>query len=309
MSKLVIGAAQIGGIQKDETRAQVVARMLALMQEAQGRGVAFLAYPEMTLTTFFPRFFAEDRAEFDHWFETGMPNAATKPLFDYARAHGMGFTFGYCELTPEGEHFNTSVIVSPAGDIVLKYRKTHLPGHAEFEPERTHQHLEKRYFLPGDTGFNVVRNQGVIMGLAICNDRRWPETWRVMGLQGVQLVSIGYNTPSQNNLSADEGLEKRLYHHELSVCAGAYQNSTYAMAVAKCGIEDGNHMIGGSIIVDPDGFVIARATGEGDELLVAEADFDKCAFGKSTVFNFAAHRRIEHYGRIATQAGVIEPGE
>ena len=307
MTKMIIGGAQIGGIQKDETRDEVVARMVALMDEAHGKGVKFLVYPEMTLTTFFPRFYVEDRAEFDHWFETQMPNPAVQPLFDKAKACGMGFTFGYCELTPEGDHFNTSIIVSPEGEIVLKYRKTHLPGHAEFEPERTHQHLEKRYFLPGDTGFGVVRNQDVIMGMAICNDRRWPETWRVLGLQGVQLVTIGYNTPSQNNLSKEEGIERRMYHHELSVCAGAYQNSTYAVAVAKCGMEDGNHMFAGSIIVDPDGFVVAKAEGEGDELIVHEADFAKCDFGKSTVFNFAAHRRIEHYGLIASQTGVKVP--
>ncbi len=309
MTKMIIGGAQIGGIQKDETRDEVVARMMALMDQAHEKGVEFLTYPEMTLTTFFPRFYVEDRAEFDHWFETEMPNDATAPLFAKAKEYGMGFSFGYCELTPEGEHFNTSIIVSPESEIVLKYRKTHLPGHAEFEAERSHQHLEKRYFLPGDTGFNVVRNQGAIMGLAICNDRRWPESWRVMGLQGVQLVSIGYNTPSQNNLSKEEGIERRVYHHELSVCAGAYQNSTYAVAVAKCGMEDGNHMFAGSIIVDPDGFVIARAEGEGDEVIVAEADFDKCAFGKSTIFNFEAHRRIEHYGLIASQTGVKEPSE
>jgi len=302
--KMIVGGAQIGGIQKDETREAVVARMMALMQEAHDKGVTFLVYPEMTLTTFFPRFFVEDRAEFDHWFETEMPNAATQPLFDMAKGFGMGFTFGYCELTPEGLHYNTSILVSAEGEIVSKYRKTHLPGHAEYEAERTHQHLEKRYFLAGDTGFNVVRNQGAIMGMAICNDRRWPETWRTLGLQGVELVTIGYNTPSQNNLSAEEGIERRIYHHELSVCAGAYQNSTYAVAVAKCGMEDGNHMFAGSIIVDPDGFVIAKAEGEGDELIMADCNFDKCAFGKSTVFNFDAHRRIEHYGRVTAQTGV-----
>ena len=307
MTKLVIGGAQIGGIQKAETREEVVARMLKLMDEAHDKGVQFLAYPEMTLTTFFPRFYVEDRAEFDHWFETEMPNAAVQPLFDRAKDYGMGFTFGYCELTPEGKHFNTSIIVSPEGEIVLKYRKTHLPGHSEYEPERTHQHLEKRYFLPGDTGFGVVRNQGAIMGMSICNDRRWPESWRVMGLQGVQLVALGYNTPSQNNLSAEENMERRIYHHELSVCAGAYQNSTYAVAVAKGGLEDGNHMFAGSIIVDPDGFVVARAETEDDELIVHEADFAKCDFGKSTIFNFEAHRRIEHYGLIASQTGVKLP--
>ncbi|MFW2589899.1 nitrilase-related carbon-nitrogen hydrolase [Sagittula sp. SSi028] len=307
MSELIIGGAQIGGIQKDETRAEVVARMMALMDQAHDAGVQFLVYPEMTLTTFFPRFYVEDRTEFDHWFETQMPNAAVQPLFDKARGYGMGFTFGYCELTPEGAHYNTSIIVSPEGEIVLKYRKTHLPGHADYEPERTHQHLEKRYFLPGDTGFGVVRNQGAVMGMAICNDRRWPESWRMLGLQGVQLVALGYNTPSQNNLSAEEGPERRIYHHELSVCAGAYQNATYAVAVAKCGLEDGNHMFAGSIIVDPDGFVVARAQTEADELIVHHADFAKCDFGKSTVFNFAAHRRIEHYGLIATQTGAQAP--
>ncbi|WP_241565229.1 N-carbamoyl-D-amino-acid hydrolase [Paenirhodobacter populi] len=299
--KMIVGGAQIGGIQKAETREEVVARMMKLMDEAHEKGVEFLVYPEMTLTTFFPRFYVEDRADFDHWFETEMPNAATQPLFDLAKKYKMGFTFGYCELTPGGQHFNTSVIVDPEGGIVLKYRKSHLPGHAEYEAERTHQHLEKRYFLEGDTGFLVVRNQDVIMGNLICNDRRWPEAWRELGLQGVELVTIGYNTPSQNNLKAEEGPERRVYHHRLSVCAGAYQNSTYAVAVAKSGVEDGNHMFAGSIIVDPDGFVIAEAKGEGDELITAECDFDKCAFGKSTVFNFAMHRRPELYTRIVTQ--------
>lgn len=307
MTKIILAAAQMGGIQKDETRAAVVKRMLDLMEQAHEKGAGFIAYPEMCLTTFFPRFYVEDIAEFDHWFETQMPSPDTQPLFEAAKAYGMGMTFGFCELTADGEHYNTAIIVNPAGDVTLKYRKIHLPGHAEYEPERTHQHLEKRYFLPGNIGFSVARSQDVLMGLAICNDRRWPEAWRELGLQGVELVCIGYNTPSQNNLSKAEGLKQRLYHHELSVCAGAYQNSTYAMAVAKCGMEDGNHMIGGTIIVDPDGFVIARATTEEDELIVAEADFDKCAFGKSTVFNFAAHRRIEHYQRVSTQTGVKIP--
>ncbi len=76
------------------------------------------------------------------------------------------------------------------------------------------------------------------------------------------------------------------------------------VGVAKAGDEDGHHLMGGSIIVDPDGEVIARAQTEGDELIVAECDFDRCAFGKATVFDFARHRRIEHYQRIGTQTGV-----
>ncbi len=305
MTKLVVGGAQLGAIQKADDRTAVVARMIELMNEAAGRGVEMLVYPELALTTFFPRWWSEDRSAFDHWFETAMPNAATAPLFARARDLGIAITFGYAELTPEGEHYNTSILTDRKGEIVGKYRKIHLPGHVEYDTERTHQHLEKRYFLPGDLGFPVWRNEGVVMGMAICNDRRWPETFRCLGLQGVELVTIGYNTPSVNSQKGAEDLPKRLFHSELSVVAGAYQNSTYVASIAKAGVEDGHPLIGGSLIVDPDGFVIARAVTEEDELITAECDFSRCAFGKATVFDFARHRRIEHYGRITSQTGVV----
>ncbi|WP_118137820.1 N-carbamoyl-D-amino-acid hydrolase [Oceanicella sp. SM1341] len=307
MTKLVIGGAQMGPIQKADSREAVVARMIALLEEAASKGVEMLVYPELALTTFFPRWYMEDQAEVDEWFEREMPNGATQPLFDRARDLGIAITFGYAELTPEGRHFNTSIVTDRKGEIVGKYRKVHLPGHVEYDEERTHQHLEKRYFEPGDLGFNVWRNEGVIMGMAICNDRRWPETYRVMGLQGVELVTLGYNTPSVNGQSGEEGLEKRLFHSKLSMQAGAYQNATFVVGVAKAGVEDGHPLMGGSIIVDPNGFILAEAKTEDDELIFAECDFSQCAFGKSTIFDFARHRRIEHYGRITSQTGVIEP--
>lgn len=304
MRKMIVGGAQMGPIQKNDTREAVIARMMDLMRQAHDRGVTMLVYPELALTTFFPRWYAEDRAEMDHWFEAQMPGPDTQPLFDLAREFEIAFTFGYAELTPDGHHFNTSLLTDRKGNIVGIYRKIHLPGHVEFDPERTHQHLEKRYFEPGDLGFPVWRNEDVIMGMAICNDRRWPEMYREMGLQGVELITIGYNTPSVNSQKGAEGLQQRLFHSDLSMQSGAYQNATYVVGVAKAGDEDGHHLMGGSIIVDPDGEVIARAQTEGDELIVAECDFDRCSFGKSTVFDFARHRRIEHYQRIGSQTGV-----
>ncbi len=196
---LTIAGAQLGPIQKADNRNVVVARMIALMDQAKAKGADFVVYPELALTTFFPRWYHESRAEADMWFEREMPNTATKPLFDRAKAHAMGMTFGYAELTPDGHHFNTSIIVDTSGKIIGKYRKVHLPGHVEFDPERTHQHLEKRYFEPGDLGFPVWRTMGGIFGMMICNDRRWPEAYRVMGLQGVEVVTLGYNTPSYNS--------------------------------------------------------------------------------------------------------------
>jgi len=307
MRMINVAAAQMGPIQRAEGRDVVVRRMLALMDQAKAKGADLIVYPELALTTFFPRWYMENRADADGWFEREMPNDAVRPLFDRAARHEIAMSFGYAELTPDGHHFNTAILTDRTGNIVGKYRKIHLPGHAEFDPERTHQHLEKRYFEPGDLGFPVWRNLGGIMGMAVCNDRRWPETYRVMGLQGVEMVLIGYNTPSVNAQKGDEGPEKRLFHNRLSAQAGAYQNSCWVIAVAKAGDEDGHRLIGGSIIVNPDGEIVTEAKTEDDELLVHPCDLDATAFGKETIFNFAAHRRTEHYGLITSRTGAIPP--
>ncbi|NPU11494.1 N-carbamoyl-D-amino-acid hydrolase [Bradyrhizobium sp. 83002] len=307
MRVINVAAAQMGPIQRAESREAVVARMTALLDEAKQKGADLIVYPELALTTFFPRWYIEDQTEVDTWFERDMPNAAVQPLFDRAAQHGIAMYLGYAELTPDGHHYNTAILTDRESRIVGKYRKVHLPGHEEFEPERSHQHLEKRYFEPGDLGFPVWRNLGGIMGMAICNDRRWPETYRVMGLQDVELVLIGYNTPSVNSLKSAEGLQQRLFHNRLSAQAGAYQNSCWVVAVAKAGMEDGHHLIGGSLIVNPDGEIVAEAVTEGDEVLVAPCDMDATRFGKQTIFDFARHRRVEHYGLITSRTGAVPP--
>ncbi|WP_315781830.1 MULTISPECIES: N-carbamoyl-D-amino-acid hydrolase [unclassified Bradyrhizobium] len=307
MRVINVAAAQMGPIQRADSREAVVARMIALLDEAKRRGADLIVYPELALTTFFPRWYMENQVEVDSWFELMMPNAAVQPLFDRAAQHGMAMYLGYAELTPDGHHYNTAILTDRSSTIVGKYRKVHLPGHEEFEPERSHQHLEKRYFEPGDLGFPVWRDLGGIIGMAICNDRRWPETYRVMGLQDVELVLIGYNTPSVNSLKSAEGLQQRLFHNRLSAQAGAYQNSCWVVAVAKAGVEDGHHLIGGSLIVNPDGEIVAEAVTEGDEVLVVPCDLDATRFGKQTIFDFARHRRIEHYGLITSRTGAVPP--
>jgi predicted amidohydrolase len=304
---LTVAAAQLGAINMADTRQSVVARMTALMIEAKARGARFIVYPELALTTFFPRHYYADRAEADTFFEREMPNAAVAPLFAEAKRQRMAMSFGYAELTPEGHHYNASILVDDQGVIVGKYRKVHLPGHAEFDATRSHQHLEKRYFEPGDLGFPVWRCMGGIIGMCICNDRRWPETYRVMGLQGVEMIVLGFNTPASNSQKGAERLEKRVFHHKLSVQAGAYQNATWVVAVAKAGVEDGHRLFANSLIVDPDGEIVAESRGDADEVLVHACDLDATRFGKETIFDFARHRRIEHYGRITAQTGVEPP--
>ena len=148
MRVINVAAAQLGPIQKADSREAVVKRMIALMDEAKAKGADLIVYPELALTTFFPRWYMEDQAEVDTWFEREMPNAATRPLFERAAQHQIAMNFGYAELTPDGHHFNTCILTDKSAKIVGTYRKIHLPGHSEFDTERAFQHLEKRYFEP-----------------------------------------------------------------------------------------------------------------------------------------------------------------
>ena len=109
--KLKLGLAQLGPVAKTETRGEVVQRMLELMHQAHAQGVQLVAYPELALTTFFPRWFIEDEAELNSYYETEMPGPQTQPLFDAAQELGLGFHLGYAELTPDGHRFNTAILV------------------------------------------------------------------------------------------------------------------------------------------------------------------------------------------------------
>ena len=310
MSRIVtVGAAQLGPIARDETRSQVVQRMLALMHDGKRHGCDLLVFPELALTTFFPRWYFEDQADVDAFYEREMPGPDTRPLFDAARTLGIGFTLGYAELAHEDgrtRHFNTAITVDKTGCIVGKYRKIHLPGHAEHEPWRAFQHLEKRYFETGNLGFNVFRAFDGIVGMAIGNDRRWPETYRVMGLQGVEMILIGYNTPVHNPPAPEHDALSN-FHNELVMQSGAYQNGSWVVGVAKAGTEEGVLQIGNPIIVAPSGEIVAACSTLSDELAIARCDLDLTLSYKNTTFNFAKHREPQAYGLIVERKGAVPP--
>ncbi len=311
MSRIItVGAAQLGPIQRADTRRQVVDRMRALLADAAKHGCTLVVFPELALTTFFPRWWMPDQAEIDTFFEAEMPGPETQPLFDDAKRFGIGFYLGYAELdrtSAKPRRFNTSILVDRTGKLIGKYRKIHLPGHAEHEPWRAFQHLEKRYFEVGDLNWGVWQAYGGYLGMAICNDRRWPETYRVMGLQGVEMVLLGYNTP-RHNPPAPEHDRLSEFHNQLSMQAGAYANGTWVVGVAKAGMEEGCELIGGTSIIAPSGLVVAQALTQGDELVVARCDLDACNNYKAWTFNLERHREPAQYRRIVEQKGVVLPG-
>ena len=124
MTRLVnVAAAQMGPIAKSETRIQVVARLIALMRDAKARGAELVVFPELALTTFFPRWLIDDETELNQYYEQAMPGPETRALFEEARRLEVGFYLGYAELAHEDgrlRKFNTSILVDRRGAIIGK---------------------------------------------------------------------------------------------------------------------------------------------------------------------------------------------
>lgn len=227
---LTVAAAQLGPIQSlSSQRDEVLTRMIKLLDEASAKGVTLVVFPELTFTTFFPGYIIESAEEIARFFQpaspsdpyaiTKSPNA--KPLIDRATELGIDISFGYGERWTEDDDnvtdYNTAIYYSARQrQCIAKYRKVHLPG--RYEPDLrpgVTQQLEKRFFTPGDLGFEAFRVPGLvkdalkaedvrslsnpedisgkgdaIVGMLICNDRRWAEGWRCYGLQGIELILV-----------------------------------------------------------------------------------------------------------------------
>ncbi|KAH3663514.1 hypothetical protein OGAPHI_004915 [Ogataea philodendri] len=314
----------VGRIDIDTPYEEVIERMIKLLDEAHANGVKLVNFPELTFTTFFPRYVFPFGPELDKWYQSGEVTEFDpfKPFFEKAKEYEIAVCVGYAELTEEKEHFNTSVFVDQKGNSINKYRKMHLPGDKEPLENVPWQHLEKRYFLEGNYNWTAFRwpgtgtgNGGPVVGQLICNDRRWAESWRILGLQGAEIVCIGFNTPVSNKadsdgqmVNADANEEMASFHNDICLQYNSYNNCCYSLCSARTGVDDGKYsLIGGSTIVDPEGVILAKTKTHDDELIWTEVDLDRCYPPRGRIFNFERHRRPDQYKRIVEQKGVIYP--
>ena len=298
MSRVVtVAAAQSGPVPRSDTRTEAVDRLITMVREAAGRGADLVVFTECALTAFFAHWWIDNDDELDFWFETEMPGPATQPLFDEAARLGIGFHLGYAELVRvdgQTRRYNTAILVDPTGRIVASHRKIHLPGHFEHRPENPFQNLEKRYFDVGDRPFTASEAFGGKVGIAICADRRWPESFRLLGLAGTEMALIGYNTP--DHIPGRTDLDRHVpFHHELCMQAGALHNGMWVVAVAKAGVEEGVSQIGLTSIVAPTGEIVAQTSTLEDEVIVYACDLDESQRNR----HFFAGRRPEFYGAIS----------
>ena len=292
MSRYVtVAAAQMGPNNEGTPREEIVERMLAMLERAAQDGVELIVYPEMALTTYFPK---KIRRDFDQFFETEVPPKALEPLLRRAAQARIAVHVGFCEKA-DGTYFNSALLTDRDGRLCGTFRKIHLPGTKA--PDGFAQVYEPYYFAHGDTGYRVWDCAGARVGIAICQDRRYPESYRALALQGAEIILIGYNTP----ISA-----LALDLNDLCMRAGAYANACFVVGVAKAGIEDGVELIGGSCVINPQGQIVARAATTGDELIVARIDLDQMTPVRKR-WNFLGRRQPQHYAPLLSPVTEKEP--
>src|SRR5882724_10926595 len=267
-----VAAAQMGPNNEGTPREEIVERMLALLESAARDGVELIVYPEMALTTYFPK---KIRRDFDQFFETEVPPKALEPLLRRAAEARIAVHVGFCEKA-DGTYFNSALLTGRDGRLLGTFRKIHLPGTKAADGFA--QVYEPYYFAHGDTGYRVWDCAGAKVGIAICQDRRYPESYRALALD----------------------------LNDLCMRAGAYANACFVVGVAKAGVEDGLELIGGSSVINPLGQIVAKASTTGDELIEARIDLDQMTPARKR-WNFLGRRQPQHYGPLLQPVTEKEP--
>ena len=285
---ITVGAAQLGPVARDETRSQVVDRMLALMNEASRHGCDLVVFPELALTTFFPRWYLPQQEDVDAFFEREMPGPETGRLFDAARTLGVGFYLGYAELVQEAgrlRRFNTAITVDKSGRIVGKYRKMSIP----LTKMKAITGIEKYYFRPGNLGFPVwPTDVGVKVGTVICFDRHFPEGPRCLGLAGCDLMFVPTATAAGGAF------------WEIELQAHAVANGMWVAGVNRVGEDVGGgpaKFYGRSFFTNPRGEIVAQLGAEKDTILLGAIDTSINVEMRED-WGFFRDRRPDAYGAL-----------
>ncbi|SLN57195.1 N-carbamoyl-D-amino acid hydrolase [Aquimixticola soesokkakensis] len=262
MNTFTAAALQLGPA--SETISATTDRICALLDQAAGAGVRFAVLPELALT---PYFAAQVRDTVEPFVSVVENTKALARIAAKAKQHAMSVVVFFAEKTDAGL-YNSMAFYDESGSQTGLHRKVHIPGKVEPDPSKPLNILEKRYFKAGDLGFGVYPTSGVNAGGLICYDRRFPESYRSLMLNGADLFCVGYNTPVMDGGTQEDGQRAS----ELAICGGAYSNGTWAIASGKAGVELGTTFIGGSFICSPKGDIVAKAKTEGDEVITAQID-------------------------------------
>ena len=282
---LTVAAIQTGPCSMDTS--ENLKRADALLERALTHRPQIVCFPELFQTYFFAvNYYADSR----HFFEP-IPGPTTAHLARHAIAHGVNIIAGMAEITPGGERYNSAVIIDPQGEIIGKYRKAQMPLNVSDKDYR--RTYEKNYFREGDLGFPVFDVAGARVGILICYDRHFPEAFRVLALQGAEVIFAPTAARTWR-----KGWRSGMW--EMLLRVRAYENCAYIVGVNRAGQEDQTTYLGRTIIISPlGGEVLAVSEADGEDVVVATLDLD-CIAQAHEELPVARDRRPEFYGLLAT---------
>lgn len=253
---------------------------MKLVEDAAKQGVQMLCFQEIFTT---PYFCAEQQTR---WYEAveKIPDGPTmKLMIDVAKQHGMVLIVPIYEEEQTGIYYNSAAVIDADGKYLGKYRKTHIP---HVNPG----FWEKFYFRPGNLGYPCFDTAFARIGVYICYDRHFPEGARCLGLNGAEIIF--------NPSATVAGLSEYLW--KLEQPAHAVANGYFVGAINRVGTEapwNIGEFYGQSYFCDPRGQIIAEASRDKDELVVADLDMDMIREVRNT-WQFFRDRRPDAYEQI-----------
>jgi predicted amidohydrolase len=241
---------------------------------AAGAGAQIVVLPELTPSGYV----FSDAAEARSLAEPADGRAVTG-WAKLAERHDLVIVAGFCELSEDGQVFNSAVVVDPGG-VRAVYRKAHLWD------------AELGFFAPGAAAPPVTDTRHGRIAVMICYDVEFPEWVRLPALAGADLLAVPTNWPAEPVPAGERPMMVS------NVQVAAFANRMFIAAACRCGTERGVSWTGGSIIAGPDGYPLAGPAGAGDpELLVADCDLPLARNKASSLRNDAhADRRTDLYG-------------
>ena len=263
----------------------MVDKHLKLIEQAAKKRVQVLCLQELF---YGPYFCAEQDRKWYDLTERVPDGPTTRLMQKIAAKHKMVMVVPIYEEEMTGLYYNTAVVIDADGKYLGKYRKHHIPQVAP-------GFWEKFYFTPGDTGYPTFQTRYARVGVYICYDRHFPEGARILGLNGAEIVF--------NPSATVAGLSEYLW--ELEQPAHAVANGYFVGAINRVGIEKPwqiGEFYGKSYFCTPRGKIIAQASRNKDEVVVADLDLDMIAEVRKT-WQFFRDRRPDSYGPLAKQSG------
>lgn len=261
----------------EKIKKAMIEKHVAMIEEAGSKGVQILCLQELFYGPYFP---AEQNRK---WYDLveKVPDGPTITMMrDLAKKHNMVMIVPVYEEEITGVYYNTAAVIDANGEYLGKYRKSHIP-HAE------PGFWEKFYFKPGNLGYPVFETVYATIGVYICYDRHFPEGARLLGLNGAEIIL--------NPSATVAGLSEYLW--KLEQPAHAVANGYFVGAINRVGHEqpwDIGEFYGSSYFCDPRGQIVAEASRDRDELLVADLDLDMIEEVRK-VWQFFRDRRPETY--------------